>query len=178
MSRPVFGGCRCPLPAAASPCVCITTVFASSLRLHHPRVCITPVSASPPCLCHPCVCLHPTWPPPPRHLCVPSSSIRVPGTGFRAHPQNGGPHLYLISSAKTLSPKVSLSEVPGGCDLGGVLLESLQGIQKYSEAWCPTASLSHQEASTSLLFSSIRADRMKTKITESLANSSNDHSLV
>ena len=138
------------------PHVCVTLPSASSLRLCHPRVCVTPGSAS-----------IPRGHPHPGISVSPHPRLRVPGTGFRSHPQNGGPHLYLISSAKTLFPKVSLSEVPGGCDFGGALLKSLQGIQKYREAWCPTASLSHQEASTSLLFSSIRADRKKTKITES-----------
>ena len=131
------------LEAAGAPCLQLHHPMSALLQclyhlscLHHPsvcitsRVCITPVSVSPlvsasplclhhlSCLHRPRVCLHPTWPPHPGISVSPHPRLRVPGTGFRSHPQNGGPHLYLISSAKTVSPEVSLSEVPGGCDLG------------------------------------------------------------
>ena len=115
----------CVTPVSVSPPVSASPQCLYHLScLRHPCVCVTPVSASPLCLHHlsclhrPRVCLHPTWPPHPGISVSPHPRLRVPGTGFRSHPQNGGPHLYLISSAKTVSPEVSLSEVPGGCDLG------------------------------------------------------------
>lgn len=139
LSRPVSGGCRCSLACScvSQPHVCVTPHLRHPVpacsgtprifthpRLHHPWVCVTPASASPLVCAHPAsaslprVCLHPTWPPLSRHLCVlPHPRLRVPGTGFRSHLKNGGPHLHLISSAKTLFPKVSL-EVSGGCDFG------------------------------------------------------------
>ena len=95
-----------PPPCLNHPGVCIITPVSASPPwcLYHPCVHITPVSESPRCLHYPRVCLHPTCHPHPGISVSPHPLRRVPGTRFWSHPQHGGPHLFLISSAKTLFP--------------------------------------------------------------------------
>ena len=49
-----------------------------------------------------------TRPPPLLHPVSPHHLLRAPVTGFRSHPKDGGHHLYLITSAKTLFPNKAM----------------------------------------------------------------------
>ena len=156
-------------PCLHHPRVWITLVSASSLRcLHHPPgVCITPLSTSPLCPHHPCVwitpvstlstCLPPSHvPPPPRHLCVPSSSTQGTRNSVLVPPSTWRTSSFLNFICKD---PISINVTFWGSRrmwLWGSTVKVTTGVQKYSKAWCPTASLSHQQASSSLLFSSIR----------------------
>lgn len=63
-----------------------------------------------------CLCLHFT------------PLVRTCRIGLRAHPDTEGPHLDLITPAKTLFPKQVTSTAAVDMNLGGLLFNPVQGV--------------------------------------------------